>query len=340
MVLVTRVIDVKKMSNGFKKINNFCQKVVKTPSVLKIPFAINDDKIRLAIKQSDFVIIRLPSLTSILLFKYVKRFHKKYMVEIMGCIWDAFWNHGLSGKIVAPYSFLKMKKIVKNATYATYVTDKFLQNRYPCKGKSIGVSNVDIKRISGPKIYTKKQREKLSLLTAAAVDVRYKGQKYVIKAIKKLNKKGLKYDYYLAGGGRQDYLKKIAERKHVESQIHFLGSLEHDDLLKYMKGVDYYIQPSLQEGLPRSVIEAMSCGCVCFGSNTAGIPELLNNKYIFKRRSSGSIVKILSREFTVPELNSNSRENSDLSKKFLSGFLDKKRFAFYEKIREEVEGEK
>ena len=48
---------------------------------------------------------------------------------------------------------------------------------------------------------------------------------------------------------------------------------------------DIYLQPSLQEGLPRSVIEAMSRGCACIGAATAGIPELLESEYVVKRKS-------------------------------------------------------
>lgn len=337
VTLVTRVIDAKKVSSDFSKIDSFCKKVLKAPQIFKVPFISSGDAIRVAINSSDLIIIRLPSLLSVLIFKYVKKSHKDYMVEIMGCILDAFWNHGLLGKIVAPYSFIKMKMIVKHAKYATYVTDKFLQNRYPCCGKSISVSNVDIRNISGPKAYEKNYER--NLFTAAAVDVKYKGQRYVIKALKKLNKKGMKYEYYLAGGGNLDYLNKIAKRHHIENQVHFVGSLTHDDILKYMKKVEFYIQPSLQEGLPRSVIEAMSCGCVCFGSNTAGIPELLEDEFVFKRRSTKAVVRMLSKEFTIAELNGNSKRNSDFSKKFLSNLLDAKRFAFYEKIKKEVANE-
>ena len=50
--------------------------------------------------------------------------------------------------------------------------------------------------------------------------------------------------------------------------------------------MDIYVQPSLQEGLPRSVIEAMSVGLPCIGSDVAGIPELLDKEWVFKRKGN------------------------------------------------------
>lgn len=334
VTLVTRVIEKKEMTSDYFDISNFCNDVVSAPPLTKSLVINYNDELGIVLKNSDLIILRLPSLVSLLLFRYVKHFHSKYMVEVMGCIWDAFWNHSLPGKIIAPYSFLKMKKIVKHADYAVYVTNRFLQNRYPCKGETIGLSNVNIERVGQPKKY--KNKNKYSLLTAAAVDVRYKGQQYVIKAIRCLKDRGLFYDYYLAGGGEQEYLKRIAERNHVEKQVHFLGSLTHDDLLEYMRKIDFYIQPSLQEGLPRSVIEAMSCGCVCFGSNTAGIPELLEDSQIFKRRSVKSIVKILSKPLTSSALDRISFRNIESSKQYQSVLLDKKRYDFYNKIKKDI----
>ena len=54
---------------------------------------------------------------------------------------------------------------------------------------------------------------------------------------------------------------------------------------------DIYIQPSLQEGLPRAVVEAMSTALPCIGFNTGGIPELLEPEYIVKLKNVDGIVQ-------------------------------------------------
>jgi glycosyltransferase involved in cell wall biosynthesis len=38
---------------------------------------------------------------------------------------------------------------------------------------------------------------------------------------------------------------------------------------------DVYLQPSLWEGMPNALLEAMACGCCCIASDAGGIPEVI-----------------------------------------------------------------
>ncbi len=40
---------------------------------------------------------------------------------------------------------------------------------------------------------------------------------------------------------------------------------------------DVYLQPSLWDGLPNALLEAMACGCVCIASDAGGIPEVITS---------------------------------------------------------------
>ena len=333
--LVTRVVESDVIPEGYSNINNFCSKIVDVHSISHVFFS-NNKEVDATIKNSDFIILRLPSLIVMFLYKYVRRNKKTYLTEAMGCAWDAFWNHGVLGKIVAPYGFLKMRRIIKNADYATYVTNVFLQKRYPCKTLSIGVSNVDIKKVYTPKHYGTSLKNRFSFLTAASLDVRYKGQQYMIKAISRLKEQGIICDYYLAGDGDKTYLNNIAKKYRVDDRVHFIGPVSHEELLKIMRGIDFYVQPSLQEGLPRSVIEAMSCGCVCFGSNTAGIPELLDDGFVFKRKSVNSLVDVISKSIKTGGLYDASKRNIEESKNYCSDVLNAKRFEYYKQIIKDI----
>lgn len=335
ITLITRIIEADMLPKDYSQVDDFCDKFINVHSIMNVIVSSNAEAEK-AIKQSNLIIIRLPSLISIFLYKYVQQSQKIYLTEAMGCAWDAFWNHGLLGKLIAPYAFRKMKHIIYNANYATYVTNEFLQKRYPCKNPSIGVSNVNIEEVYSPRPYNDFPKASVSLLTAAAVDVHYKGQQYMIKAIKPLQKRGIQCDYYLAGGGNTTYLKKIAKQYGVSENVHFLGPIAHANLLKKMREIDLYIQPSLQEGLPRSVIEAMSCGCVCLGSNTAGIPELLNAEQVFKRRRVSSIVETIAKTANDSNLGKISKQNVSNATKYLANSLDKKRFQYYELIQHEI----
>ncbi|GAB4374111.1 MAG: glycosyltransferase family 4 protein [Elainellaceae cyanobacterium] len=40
---------------------------------------------------------------------------------------------------------------------------------------------------------------------------------------------------------------------------------------------DLYLQPSLWEGMPNALLEAMACGCCCIASDAGGIPEVIEH---------------------------------------------------------------
>jgi glycosyltransferase involved in cell wall biosynthesis len=46
---------------------------------------------------------------------------------------------------------------------------------------------------------------------------------------------------------------------------------------KYLQLCDVYLQPSLWEGMPNALLEAMACGCCCIASDAGGIPEIIEH---------------------------------------------------------------
>lgn len=246
------------------------------------------------IDDSDAVIVRLDSFMGLQTIRECKKKNRMYMIELVGCAWDSFWNHGVFGKILAPYLFLRTRYEVKHAPFVVYVTSEFLQRRYPTNGLNTNISNVKINkqdiadlanRINKIKSSTNKN---IILGTAANIDIKYKGQHFVIKALSELKKRGIEnFEYQILGAGQSDYLIKVANKYNVMEQVKIIGSIPHEDVFNWLKNeIDIYIQPSLQEGLPRSLIEAMSVGLPCIGSDVAGIPELLNDNFVFNRKQN------------------------------------------------------
>ncbi len=260
------------------------------------------------LKDADLTICRFSGETGKIAADICHKKKKAYIVECVGCAWDSYWNYNGKGKLIAPYQYYDQKKLIKKAPYVIYVTDKFLQKRYPTKGKSIAASNVELmpmhesnlkKRIS--KIENEDKNHSLVLGTAAAIDVRYKGQVYVMEAMSILKKEGIHFRYQLIGGGNKDYLMGEAKRFGVQDDVEFLGTIPHEKVFEWVDGLDIYVQPSNQEGLPRALIEAMSRACPAIGSTTAGIPELLDNEAIFTRKKVAELVEVL-RKMHNPDL--------------------------------------
>lgn len=315
-----KFVEIKDFSNIIKDYFNFKKRVE------------NNQIIKEQVIKSDIIIVRVPANSSYKAAQYAKNYNKPYLVEVVGCIWDTLWNHSLRGKMIAPFKYVKMKNIIKDAPYVSYVSNNFLQKRYPTKGQQLACSDVVLKEINEnvlkerlKKIYNKKNNDKIILGTVAAVNVKYKGQQYVIKAISKLNKIGYNFEYQLVGGGNNNYLKKVAKKYKIEDKVIFFGSLQHDEVFEFMKKIDIYIQPSNVEGLCRALIEAMSVACPCVASNAGGNPELINEKYIFEKKSVKNLKKLL-KEFDKEKMLKQAKKNFERVEEFKNKKLDRKKF--------------
>lgn len=292
------------------------------------------------VENTDLIFLRIPSIISDLVAKICKRLNKPYLAEVGGCSWDSYFNHGILGKMVAPIMYINQKKTVHEASFASYVTEQWLQKRYPTRGQQIAASNVYLKEFNDTliearitKVLDHNYRPK-KIGTIASIDVRYKGQEYIIRALQKLKQVGYKLDYELVGVGEGKYLKALAKKCGVEDQVHFLGLKKHNEIWTWLDSIDIYAQPSKQEGLPRALIEAMNRGCICIGSTTAGIPELLDQAFIFRNGDVNKICEIIKNIYFNSHLESNIRRNYTISKKFAVDILNKRRTILFKSYAE------
>jgi len=264
-----------------------------------------------------------------------RKSNKPYFIEVVGCAWDSLWNYGLKGKIIALPYFLMQKKIVWNAPFVIYVTNSFLQSRYKTKGKTAAISDVTIEgKTSNPWMTrTKSFTEKIVIGTAGSVQSPYKGQRYVIEAISNLKNAGHgNYIYRLAGGGNCTALKQLAIKKGVANCIIFDGVIPHNKMGTWYSSLDLYIQPSLTEGLPRALLEAMSYGLPSLGARVGGIPELLESSCLFRKRNPNEIERLLI-ELTSKDLSKASQRNFLYSNQYSMSILKKKRTEFLELVK-------
>ncbi len=284
------------------------------------------------VERADLIFARMPSNISDLVLKIALKKNKPYLVEVGGCAWDSYWNHGLLGKFIAPRMYFKEKYFVSKANFAIYVTKSFLQNRYPNKNSTINCSNVYINNRDESII--KERLKKINNLNPShitigqavnSIDVKYKGEHLIIKAIRKLNKIGVRVEYQVVGPGEGSYLIKLAKKTGVYDQLKLLGTMTKEQINKWYKTIDFYIQPSKQEGLPRAVIEAMSFGCPALGSKIAGIPELLDNECMFNPNKQKEIVERIKWIIKLKNMKDQALRNFAISKKYNINTIEKNR---------------
>ena len=70
-------------------------------------------------------------------------------------------------------------------------------------------------------------------------------------------------------------LKELAKSLGVENQVHFLGF--RTDIKELLVAADVFLFTTLQEGLPRSMMEAMASGLPCIVSKIRGNVDLMEN---------------------------------------------------------------
>ena len=82
--------------------------------------------------------------------------------------------------------------------------------------------------------------------------------------------------YFICGKGpEENNLKSLAEALGIKNQIHFLGF--RSDIKELLNAVDIFLFTTKQEGLPRSMMEAMASGLPCVASNIRGNTDLVEN---------------------------------------------------------------
>ena len=100
--------------------------------------------------------------------------------------------------------------------------------------------------------------------------------------IENLNNKNFEFHIYGSGQEKDNLEKKANEKK---ANIVFHGNINNDFLMEKYEDYKYYISPSFYEGNPKSLLEAMSKGCVVIASDIASHREIIDhneNGFLFK----------------------------------------------------------
>ena len=101
-----------------------------------------------------------------------------------------------------------------------------------------------------------------------------------IQFAKILKEKNIPFQYDIYGDGNDlGQLYYLIDRYNLHDQIIVKGKIENDELKIKLRDYDFFVQLSLSEALPTSVLEAQSIGLPCIVSDSNGLPEaVLANK--------------------------------------------------------------
>ncbi|MFK7696944.1 glycosyltransferase family 4 protein [Paenibacillus sp. HJGM_3] len=335
--------------NTFIQVNNKKIHIVENPSFHNISqYFLEYFQISKAVKklvsEVDCCIIHFPTVQGFIAARECIKQGKPWLVELCGCPWDGFNNYGnMQGKLAAPVMYTLTHHYIKKAPYVLYVTKFFLQKKYPTKGvRGDGLSNVIIpsaedfvlqKRLDKIKSFDLNKPIILGLI--GSMKVAYKGHESAIRAIAEF--KNSSYDIRLRclGGGNEAKWKDLASKLGVLDKVEFCGVLPSGQpVLNWLDNLDLYIMPSMTEGLPRSMIEAMSRACPALGSwEGGGMSELLDSDNLFNAKNYKQLT------YKIEEIIINkekqqvcAKRNFEVAKRYSNELLSKQRNNFYDEF--------
>ena len=300
--------------------------------------------VKRACAKSDFVIARLPSIAGLMACWYKRNSNQSLIVELVGCPFDSTrLVGGIKGKVLAPILYILVRYFVKRGANVSYVTQTFLQNRYPSNAENI-LSASDVIITPDPDVQAKRmqhiQQSSFNALKLGMIgnyNTAYKGYDTALNALQYLEHRypGA-YSLELVGGGTQNKIMEQAKRLGVDHCIKFCGVLDFPEgIFEWLDTVDIFLHPSNVEGMPRSLIEAISRGCAAVGTNVGGIPELLPNDMLINPKDYvqlGSKILAISSKSALISASNNSFE---IAKKYEYSYLKVKRDYFYQRVKDE-----
>lgn len=101
-----------------------------------------------------------------------------------------------------------------------------------------------------------------------------KGIDTLIEVIKRLEERHFNYHFHIVGDGDMySTLQQLIDDSKLDDHIYLHGHIDNrDKLLSLLRSSDLFFFPSLSEGSPRVVIEAMSQGCPVLSTPVGSLP--------------------------------------------------------------------
>jgi len=304
-----------------------------------------------ALPKADAYILRIPGIAASLLWHCLEKERLPYGVEVVGHAWCALGKQTVKSlsRPFARYIFAReQKKQCQGAIAAAYVSEQYLQRDYPAECWTTHYSSLDLPDDSI--IDGQKFAERLAALRNAvdgkrpfrichigSMSALYKAQDILIEAVAICCKKGFDTELTLLGDGKyqQMFIEK-AKQLGILNCVNFAGRVPSGrPVIEQLDLADIFILPSLTEGLPRSLIEAMARGLPCIGTRVGGIRELLSDEDLVAPGDAKELARKIAAVIQDQKvLEKMARRNLRKAKEYCSSKLNKRRVEFYKKVAE------
>jgi glycosyltransferase involved in cell wall biosynthesis len=165
-------------------------------------------------------------------------------------------------------------------TVSAALREKTLELATPRNEIQVISNGVDVKKFAP--LAKEQQRAALGLPQDAKILLyvsrldQAKGLSYLLMAVQSvLRDEGNCLLVLLGEGPYRARLDQECAELGLENNVRFAGWRPHDEVAQWMGACDLVVQPSLHEGSPLPVYEALACGRPMIASQVGGIPELI-----------------------------------------------------------------
>lgn len=273
--------------------------------------------IKIILIRPTIIIIFVAGFTSILekglMIKIGKFFNKNIMIFPRAGALISNYKENFFLKLYVKYIFTSSDKFLcQGKFFQNFAISELKFNPQDCPIiPNWSASDVLLKLGSKKKV--SKNKKIINLIFIGWIEA-FKGIYEIIEAALILKKCDKKFHIYFCGDGNEmSNLKKLIKDKEIGDLITILGWLDEKDKIKILKRSDIFILPSWNEGLPNSMIEAMSSGLACIVSNVGAVSDYIKheeNGLLIKPKSSrdlaASIIKLIDDKILLNRISKNS----------------------------------
>ena len=184
---------------------------------------------------------------------------------------------------------------------------------------------------------TEAPRAPFQLVFVGSLEVYYKAPDVLLNAIAACRQEGIDLRLDTVGDGRRRVeLEALAESLGITPYVNFAGLLPSGEAVReHLDRADLFVLPSLQEGLPRAMIEAMARALPSIGSTAGGIPELLPPEDLVAPGDAAALAYKIREVVTNPgRMQAMSRRSLDTAADYCEDVLAPRRAKFYRALRE------
>jgi glycosyltransferase involved in cell wall biosynthesis len=296
-------------------------------------------------------LFRIPSQLAFVLSRELEKLQRPYAVELLTDP-HAFFAPGVAPHGLAflfrPYFRRRSRELCARAVAVNYVTGSLTRAANPPGAGAWSDSLSDVELPGEAFLDLQAQHREspapgkpIRIVSVGFLDLLYKGQDVLIKAVARCRERGLDFDLTFVGDGQQrGNLLSLAASLQVADRVHITGALGgpaqvRDELAK----AHVFSLPSRAEGIPRALLEAMAAGLPAICSRVGAMADLLETRWVVEPNSVEDLsAKLVDFAAAPGQWSAIGARNQQAVRSYEASQLAPRRVEFYRAIRELTRG--